>query len=364
MSHTYQLRLLGLVSIIKDGLPLRDFESRKALALLGYLGRQNRPVERSHLADLFWGDKPEARGRRNLSHELSQLTALLPGAFQADYHTVQCTLAMTDWVDTARFELLAAATRPVRAAARAVGHAAQARAVVEVSDTWFAQYAIPDLDPAPLAEAVALYGGEFMAGLYLNGCPEFETWLVREREYWQRQVSELLETLVAYCALRHADDQALAYARRWLELDPWQEQAHCSLMVLLARGGKRGAALAQYETCCRILAEELGLEPEAETVALYQQIRDGSLGRESEVRPSKTVGALLDSTWPHARLSPSRGEPPPSATSTTAGQSSRPCAAGWSTRVASWWRFRGWGAWARRPWPRSWPKRSPISSTG
>jgi DNA-binding SARP family transcriptional activator len=233
ISHTYQLRLLGSVNITKDGLPLRDFESRKAVALLGYLARQNRPVERSHLADLFWGDKPEARGRRNLSHELSQLTALLPGVFQADYHTVHCTLATTDWVDTARFELLAA-TRRARGAARALGHAAQARAAVEASDGWFSQHTISDLDPIALAEAVALYGGEFMAGLYLNGCPDFEIWLIREREYWQRQVNTLLEMLVAYYALRHVDDQALAYARRWLELEPWQEQAHRSLMALLA----------------------------------------------------------------------------------------------------------------------------------
>jgi WD40 repeat protein/DNA-binding SARP family transcriptional activator len=309
MSNAYQLRLLGSVGIIKDGLPLRDFESRKTMALLGYLVRQNRPIERSNLADLFWGDKPEARGRRNLSHDLSQLTALIPGAFQANYHTVHCTLATTDWVDTARFEALAAAPAR-RAAARAVGRAAQASAAVEASDTWFSQHAISDHDAAALAEAVALYSGEFMAGLYLNGCPEFETWLLREREYWQRQVNTLLEMLVDHYALHHADDQALGYARRWLELEPWQEQAHRSLMVLLARTGNRSAALAQYEMCRQILAKELSLEPEAATIALYQQIRDGSLGREVGAQRSRVLGAPPDSAWPRARLSPAWGEPP------------------------------------------------------
>ena len=61
MSSTYHLRLLGSVSITRDGLPLREFDSRKAVALLGYMARQNRPVERSQLVYLFWGDKA-ARG--------------------------------------------------------------------------------------------------------------------------------------------------------------------------------------------------------------------------------------------------------------------------------------------------------------
>ena len=41
----------------------------------------------------------------------------------------------------------------------------------------------------------------------------------------------------------------------------------------LALSGQRGMALAQYESCQRILETELGIEPEVETTALYEQIR-------------------------------------------------------------------------------------------
>ena len=47
-------------------------------------------------------------------------------------------------------------------------------------------------------------------------------------------------------------------------------------MILFAAG--RSAALAQYETCRRILAEELGIEPVEETKALYEQIQAGGIG--------------------------------------------------------------------------------------
>jgi predicted ATPase len=44
--------------------------------------------------------------------------------------------------------------------------------------------------------------------------------------------------------------------------------------MLLIRNGQRGAALAQYERCRHALAEELGVEPSAALIALYEQIRN------------------------------------------------------------------------------------------
>jgi predicted ATPase len=41
--------------------------------------------------------------------------------------------------------------------------------------------------------------------------------------------------------------------------------------------GQRGAALEQYEACRRILADELGLEPTSELVALAEQLRNNEL---------------------------------------------------------------------------------------
>lgn len=46
-------------------------------------------------------------------------------------------------------------------------------------------------------------------------------------------------------------------------------------MNLYMLADQRTAALAQYEQCARILEAELGVEPDEETTALYQQIRDG-----------------------------------------------------------------------------------------
>lgn len=57
-----------------------------------------------------------------------------------------------------------------------------------------------------------------------------------------------------------------------LALEALHEEAHRALMWFLAEGGRRSAALAQYETCRYLLKEELGSVPSAETVALRDEI--------------------------------------------------------------------------------------------
>jgi hypothetical protein len=80
------------------------------------------------------------------------------------------------------------------------------------------------------------------------------------------------------------NEAALAANRQLLLLEPWSEQVHRQQMLLLAQTGERAAALAQYESCRRILAEEFGVEPLLETTTLYHQIRAGAVTRESGVQ--------------------------------------------------------------------------------
>jgi hypothetical protein len=53
-------------------------------------------------------------------------------------------------------------------------------------------------------------------------------------------------------------------------------------MVYLARTGQRAVALTQYNTCRTLLEQELGVEPDAETMALYGQILAGEIAQPVE----------------------------------------------------------------------------------
>jgi DNA-binding SARP family transcriptional activator len=85
-------------------------------------------------------------------------------------------------------------------------------------------------------------------------------------------LASALERVVHWHGIQEEYDRAIAYARRWLALDPLQEAVHRRLMVLYAESGQRNAALRQYSECERLLNEELGVPPEEETTALYKTL--------------------------------------------------------------------------------------------
>ena len=105
-----------------------------------------------------------------------------------------------------------------------------------------------------------------------------------QRERLHRLALERMHQLAETYAGRGEVEQALYYAWRQLELDPWLEEAHVQVMRCLALAGRRSEALAQYNTCCRLLALELGVEPAAATTRLYEQIRDGGSDGISRMR--------------------------------------------------------------------------------
>ena len=126
---------------------------------------------------------------------------------------------------------------------------------------------------AQLSDAVALYTDDFLAGFTLPDSPTFDEWQTYQTEWLYQKLLQALDQLVAACQAQGMDTQALAHAVRRVALDPLHESAHRQLMQLYAANGQFSAALHQYETCVRILREELNIAPAPKTTALYDQIR-------------------------------------------------------------------------------------------
>ncbi|MBI1298411.1 AAA family ATPase [bacterium] len=234
---SYQIRLLGPIQIERNGAPIGRLESRKALALLCYLCCQNKAVSRNQLTELFWADKSETRGRGNLSRVLHSIGQEMPDVFLADRHSIRLNPATQLWVDVLNFESLMAERKPHLAAA-----------------------------------ATELYRGEFLEDLGLKECPEFDVWLTGRREQWQQRVAQSFQSLITHHIERGEYDRGLRAATRLLALLPWDEDAHRQKILLHYLRGERTAALAQFDRCRQILADELGVEPSRETKQLRSQI--------------------------------------------------------------------------------------------
>ncbi|NJM42327.1 MAG: hypothetical protein HC853_17115 [Anaerolineae bacterium] len=143
----------------------------------------------------------------------------------------------------------------------------------------------PSPSPHPL---IALYRGDFLEGFNLKDAPEFEEWVVAQREHYRELALRLLHGL-AEAALREGRyTEGVDYARRILALDGWREEAHRLLMLCYARSGQRSAALAQYAECRRVLGKELGVPPSAETMALYERICAAAQSSRHNLPPQMT----------------------------------------------------------------------------
>ncbi len=153
-------------------------------------------------------------------------------------------------------------------------------------------------------EAADLLRGEFLEGLALDDNPEFENWLLGERERWRGHAEMVLGRVIEGHARRGQYTDALRHAQRLLQMAPWDERAHRRIMRFLAWSGQRGAALRQFELCQTALWEELAVEPAAETVALFEPIQAGELDL-----PPQLPAFLSDEKPRHAHQRPALCRP-------------------------------------------------------
>ncbi len=246
--------LLGPLQVTLDGEPVTSFESDKVRALLAYLAVENSvPHRRERLAGLLWPEQPEQAARTNLRHVLANLRKVLgdygatPPVLLISRQTIQFNRASDAWVDAWAFADLVQRDQHAR-----------------------------EQTVRRQKDAAKLYRGGFLEGFSLPGCPAFEAWALLEGERLRRMALEALSRLSDGYEGQGNFDLALECSRRQIEIEPWLEAAHRQVMRLLALCSQRGAALAQYETCRRLLVEELGVEPGVETTQLYEQIRDSA----------------------------------------------------------------------------------------
>ena len=257
MTQGLHLNLLGGLRVAVDGVPLTGLRYVKAEALLCYLAVTGRPHGREALADLLWSDMPEAAARANLRTVLSSLRADFARYLVISRRSVAFDPRGPYDLDVERF--LACARD-------------------EDEGSW-----------EGLERAVELYRGDLLEGFVVRDAPVFDEWLAGQRDRLRGVALQALHRLAAHHAAQGASAAACAHLKRAIELEPWREDAHRRLMRVLARSGDRTAALAHYDDLRRTLARDVGLEPSAETVALYEQLR---AGHSETRRPSATGDAV------------------------------------------------------------------------
>ncbi len=263
-----EIRLLGRLTVLVDGASV--VLPKKVAGLLAFLGAHpGQSISRERLATLFWGDRATEQARQSLRQGLVALRQAFSGitheAFRIGRETVSL-VPPSEWI----------------------------------VDTVLLDAALATDDPVRLGWALDLWRGAFLAE-FDAGLEPFEEWLLIERERRAQQLSKLLLKLTTHHLERGNFSEAESLARRLVAHDPLREDGHRLLIETLMRQGMRGAALGHYEALTRLLADELGIEPDTRTQELAGQIRKGESG--SSPIPENESGSRMPGLPPPGKPS-------------------------------------------------------------
>lgn len=253
-----ELTTLGVPEIKIDGRSPEALSARKAQALLIYLALTGKPHSRQALSGLLWGEMPESNARRNLRVTLTKMRDSIVPFMIIKRRSLAIDPDSDVWLDVAEFEACLAPANPTL---------------------------------QQLHRAAELYQGHFLDDFNLRDAPLFEEWTRPLQERYRQMAMKSLYWLTIYHTEQQQYATGINYVSRLLALEPWMEEAHRQLMLLLALSGRRSAALAQYETCRDLLQEELGVAPSEATTALYQRV----LNEEIEPDPQPPVVEVVPS---------------------------------------------------------------------
>lgn len=242
------VQLLGPVGVSVDGVPVQSWAGGRSRSLLAYLLTHRAPFAACEvLMEVFWPGSPAAAARNSLHVAIHGLRRALRTATDlpvivraGDGYRLDPGLRV--WLDVETFD----------------DHLAHARE--------FEQHRERDAALLEYEAATALYRGDYLAE------SPYEDWVALPRERLHLAYLDALTRLSSnFLDLhRHAACETLCHAI--LDRDPCNEDTRRRLMRCHSRAGHPHLALTEYRRCAAVLADQLGIGPDPDTVALRDRI--------------------------------------------------------------------------------------------
>ena len=229
----------------------RDWRKRKARLLFAMLVlEQGREVPRDRIYDHLWPEMDDERARNNLYVIWSSMKgALVPGTPKGApcpyvEHSGGVCKVVPEHVfsDVAEFDSLVSAARQAEAAGDVTGAVQNYERLMDI------------------------YRGDLLPG------DVYDDWFAQARDRYRQ---EFCDSMLTAHRLMSADGDhpgALRLVRRAITMDPWREDLYQAALRSQIESGQRSAAIDTYLSCRANLADQLGLDPSAETLRLYEQV--------------------------------------------------------------------------------------------
>ena len=147
------------------------------------------------------------------------------------------------------------------------------------------------LDDCKWSEAIELYRGDLLKGLFVSQAPEFERWLETERARLAGRYGGALEELANAATAAGKTRAAVEWWQSLVLHDPFDSRYAIELMEALERAGDPANALLHARKHRELLREELEIAPSAGFEAAAQRIQDASAARPADHPSSGSISS-------------------------------------------------------------------------
>jgi DNA-binding SARP family transcriptional activator/TolB-like protein/Tfp pilus assembly protein PilF len=226
MSHPgLRIRVLGPLTVSRDGVPASLPRSRKVRGLLAFLALEPNAQSRSRLCDLFWDVPNDPRGE--LRWCLSKLRGVLD---DGERHRV--VTAGQDLIALDLSDCIVDAIEVERVVAQGIAQIPSER----------------------LKELRDLEGGDLLEGMQLEESPEFSAWLSARRQRHRAIRIDVLRELTARAPRGSSD--AFRHLEAWLQVAPFDQRAHELVLDALSKSGRAPEAEQHLARAIRSFEKE------------------------------------------------------------------------------------------------------------
>ncbi|NLY71675.1 MAG: hypothetical protein GX076_08400 [Clostridiales bacterium] len=240
------INMLGKVNITFNGVSIDDKLSQKLVALICLLVlNMDRDMSKEKIASYLWPDSKDDAAKYNLRYNLWMIKKLIPQdengqnliisgknycRINKDYN-FYCDKIKLDQFNVEK------------------------------------QSSIDEL-----IKLKELFKGDFLEGLYLKNCNEFNEMILFERVVCQNKQVEILKKLVDLYDEKERYEDELQILNEIMMIEPYNEIFACRIMDIHMKLGKRGDAINYYKNFEINLRKNLNISPDIEMKAFYQNI--------------------------------------------------------------------------------------------
>lgn len=237
------IKMLGKANISYRGEDISEKLSHKMVALICLLVIYNgRETSKEKIAAYFWPDSDDEASKYNLRYSLWMIRKLIPKDEKGES---LITVSKDSCRINEKYDFLCDKILLDRFQAKKGGSIRE------------------------LEELRRQFQGDFLEGLYLKNCNEFNELILFERVVCQNKQIQILKELADLYEKAGKREDELVILKEMTMIEPYNETFACRIMKALVAMGNRPAAIQAYKKFETVLRRDLNIQPDQNLKAMH-----------------------------------------------------------------------------------------------